>query len=433
MDRSYDEVHIAAGAGFAGDRISPAVALSQRGGIDGLILECLAERTIATSHRRMRQPGGFGWDPLLDERFTALFELPHLPLIVTNAGAADPLGAAKRVRQLASAYGHNIPVAAITGDDVRAEVSAGLADGGDRLDEIIETGRLISANAYIGADAIIPALDDGAGIVIGGRIADPSLTVAIAAYLQGFELADTARVAQATLAGHLIECAGQATGGYFADPGFDDVAGLTELGFPIAALDSDGHVDISKMHGTGGRVSTETVSAQLLYEITDPNAYLTPDVTLDITGVELSDAPGGGIRLTGATGSAAPEKLKVSVGYDAGHWAQAAISYRGAQAAERARLAREVVTQRFQRFTTDRVQSEIIDGLQGGYDHSRMFLSTLCETEDQAARFLREFESLGTNGPSGGGGWRLTSSPTVGIISAMIDRDAVETEVSMES
>lgn len=432
MDTSYDEVHIAAGAGFAGDRISPSVALSQRGGVDGLILECLAERTIATSQRRMRQPGGFGWDPLLDERFTALFALPHLPLIVTNAGAADPLGAARRVRKLAASHGHDIRVAAVTGDDVGAEVSAGLADGGQQLDEIIDSGRLISANAYIGADAIVPALEDGADIVIGGRIADPSLTVAIAAHLQGISLSDTERIAQATLAGHLIECAGQITGGYFADPGFDDVAGLAQLGFPIATLDSDGNVDISKLHGTGGQVSAETVSAQLLYEITDPHTYLTSDVTLDVTCVELADGPGGGIRLTGAKGSPAPEKLKVSVGYDAGHWAQAAISYRGVQAAQRARLARDIVIHRC-RADAGRVQADIIDGQQDGHDHSRVFLSTLCESEDRATRFLREVESLGTNGPSGGGGWKMTSSPTVGIISAMIDRDAVTTEVSMDS
>ncbi len=187
---------------------------------------------------------------------------------------------------------------------------------------------MVSANAYLGAGPIVDALGLGADVVITGRVADPSLFVAPLAYARGWDLDDPTRVAHGTLVGHLLECAGQVTGGYFADPPLDIVDGLADLGFPLADV-SDDHAIITKLDGTGGRVDTDTVLAQLSYEVMDPARYLTPDVTADFSGVRVETAGPDRVRVSGAKGTVRPAALKVTVGYWGGYRCEAGISYAG--------------------------------------------------------------------------------------------------------
>lgn len=243
---------IGCGAGFAADRIEPAVDLVERGRLNAIALECLGERTVSLAAlRRLADPGG-GFDPMLAKRVRPLLE----PLartgtrLVTNAGAANPLAAARMVRGLGADSGVRTSVAAVVGDDVldRLDLSAPAWEDGRPLRE---HGEIVSANAYIGVDAILPALETGAGVVITGRAADPSLFLAPLMHELGWDPADRDRMAAGTLIGHLLECAGQVTGGYFADPGPKPVPGLARLGYPLAEVGADGTAVITKLPGTG--------------------------------------------------------------------------------------------------------------------------------------------------------------------------------------
>jgi len=320
-------VRIGAGAGFQGDRIEPAVVLASQGGLDYLVLECLAERTIAAAQLRKRQAPGTGFDPLLESRMEALlpFVARNGVRVVTNMGAADPLGAGKVVVAVARRLGLRVKVAAVTGDDVHRSVKPKMIalETGRPLGE---HGRIVSANAYLGVEAILPALASGANVVITGRVADPSLFLAPLVHEFGWALDDWDRLARGTVVGHLLECAGQITGGYFADPGVKDVPDLAHLGFPFADVDADGFASISKVAGTGGAVTLATVKEQLLYEITDPTGYVTPDVTTDFTTVRLAEVGPDRVAVGGATGRPRSDTLKVSVGYLAGWTGEGEIS-----------------------------------------------------------------------------------------------------------
>ena len=200
---------------------------------------------------------------------------------------------------------------------------------------------LVSANAYIGAEPIVLALAAGADVVITGRAADPSLFVAPLVREFGWAVDDWPMLGRGTLVGHLLECAGQITGGYFADPGIKDVPSLDRLGFPLAEVAADGSAVITKVAGSGGAITLATCKEQLLYEVHDPARYVTPDVVADFSGVSLlADGPDR-VRVDGATGRARPGLLKVAVGYRDGYIGEGQISYAGAGAA-RAGVARAV-------------------------------------------------------------------------------------------
>ena len=314
-------LRIGSGAGYSGDRIEPAVELAEQGELDYLVFECLAERTIALAQQaRISAPEG-GYDPLLSERMRRV--LPFVGVkagrrrlrVITNMGAANPVAAAVEVRRIASELGLTLKVLAVVGDDVlevlRREPEQ-LLDNGQTLGSLGE--RLISANAYLGAEGIIEALHADADVVITGRVADPSLFLAPQMFEFGWAADDWQRLGRGTLVGHLLECAGQVSGGYFADPGFKDVEDLARLGFPLAEITVDGEAVITKVVGSGGRVSRATCTEQLIYEVHDPAAYLTPDVTADFSqvGFVVEGVERG--RAHGVDGSARPEKLKVSVG-----------------------------------------------------------------------------------------------------------------------
>lgn len=448
-------LRIGSGAGYSGDRIEPAVELAEYADLDYLVFECLAERTIALAQQvRLSDPQA-GYDPLLSERMRRV--LPFVGRgrdgqqrrlrIITNMGAANPMAAAQETRRIAAELGlHGLKVAALTGDDVlealRSHPDQPL-DNGATPQSLGE--RLISANAYLGADGIIEALRADADVVITGRVADPSLFLAPQMFEFGWAADDWSRLGRGTLIGHLLECAGQITGGYFADPGYKDVPDLARLGFPLAEIDAEGGAVISKVPGSGGRIDPATCTEQMIYEVHDPKAYLTPDVTADFSGVSFSVIAPNEVRADGAEGHARPETLKVSVGYLDGWIGEGQISYGGPGALARARLARDVVLERLKLtgVEVDEVRAELIgvDALHGAELGARasgepwevrLRVAARCVDKAQAVRVGNEVETLYTNGPYGGGGATKAVRQVVAVASMLMPRDAVRPQVHLE-
>ncbi len=434
----HKTIRIGCGAGFQGDRIDPAVILAAQGRIDWLVLECLAERTVAAAQLRRLADPLQGYDPLLRARMEALLPLVkrnHFRLL-SNLGAANPVAAGHQVIAIAQELGLRLRVAVVTGDDVL-----------DRLDPqspTLETGRPvcefgtpISANAYLGAEAILPAIAGGAEVIVTGRVADPSLFLAPMVREFGWPLDDTTLMASGTVIGHLLECAGQLTGGYFADPGRKDVRDLAQLGFPFCDVAADGSGTLGKVAGTGGTITLRTVKEQLLYEVTDPSAYLTPDVVADLGSVELTDLGEDRIRVSAAAGSARTGTLKVSVGYHAGYIGEGEISYAGPNARARAELAGAIVRERLHDDLRDvRVDLIGVDATHRtdfGYPHDpyevRLRVAASGATRELAERVGLEVEALYTNGPAGGGGARKFVTDRIGIVSTLMPREQVTSSV----
>ena len=312
-------VRIGSGAGFADDRIDPAAELATRGQLDYLVFECLAERTIALAQRERLRDLGAGFNEWLEERMDAV--LGHCARagikIITNMGAANPLAAAELVAAVARRLGlPGLKIAAVTGDDVLDLVKGSDLPLLDRPGTVASLGdSVISANAYLGCETIVQALADGADVVIAGRVADPSLYLAPLVHAFGWALDDWDLMGTGVCVGHLLECAGQVTGGYFADPGVKDVPDLARLGFPIAQVAEDGSFTITKVPGSGGRVTVRTCTEQLLYEVHDPAAYVSADAVADFSGARLTQIGYDTIAVAGITGTRRPDALKVSVGY----------------------------------------------------------------------------------------------------------------------
>ncbi|MDD1965376.1 DUF1446 domain-containing protein [Pseudomonas putida] len=446
-------LRIGAGAGYSGDRIEPAVELADKGELDYLVFECLAERTIALAQQARLADPEAGFDPLLAERMRRV--LPFVARgretgqrrlrIISNMGAANPLSAAREVRRIAAELGlTGLVVAAVTGDDVLAQLPPEqLLDNGATVGSLGE--RLISANAYLGAEGIVEALKADVDVVITGRVADPSLFLAPQLFEFGWAHDDWTRLGRGTLIGHLLECAGQITGGYFADPGVKDVPDLARLGFPLAEVDAEGRAVISKVAGSGGRIDTATCTEQMIYEVHDPEAYLTPDVTADFSGVSFSVIAANQVRADGANGHARPQTLKVSVGYLDGWIGEGQISYGGPGALARAQLAREVVLERLKLtgVVCDEVRADLmgVDSLHGAELGARaggepwevrLRVAGRCADKAQAVRIGNEVETLYTNGPYGGGGATKGVRQVVAVASLLLPRDAVTPQVHLE-
>jgi hypothetical protein len=436
-----DTVRIGCGAGFQGDRLEPALVLAAQAKLDYLMLECLGERTVALAQLRKLHDQSGGYDPLLERRMTGLLPLikQNRVRVVTNMGAANPIAGAEKIVALARRLGLKVRVAALTGDDV--------FDALDPNELALETGEalanagpLFSANAYLGVEEMLPALESGADIVLTGRVADPSLALAPLAHRFGWKLDDQERFARGTVVGHLLECAGQLTGGYFADPSRKDVPGMASLGFPFADVDADGNARLSKVEGTGGIINRMTAIEQLLYEVTDPTAYLTPDVTADFSQVEIAESGPDMISVKGARGRKRPDTLKVSVGYHAGYIGEGEISYAGENCVARAKLGGEIVAERlrgqFQELRVDIIGLSALhtrpmsDGDHNPYE-VRLRVAGRSADRDIAARVGEEVEALWTNGPAGGGGARKSTQEQIGIVSCLIARDRVKPQVTV--
>ncbi|MEX3638677.1 acyclic terpene utilization AtuA family protein [Paraburkholderia sp. BR14320] len=432
-------VRIGAGAGYSGDRIELALELAEHGQLDYLVFECLAERTIAIAQQARSKDAELGYDPLLEARMRAVLPVAarNGVRIVSNMGAANPRAAARRTAQIARELGlGGLRIAAVTGDDVLDVVRAGefhFVESGDAVAAYED--RLISANAYLGASGIVDALAAGAQIVLTGRVADPSLFVAPLVHEFGWRMDDWPMLGQATVIGHLLECAGQITGGYFADPGFKDVPNLARLGFPIAEVARDGSVVITKLARSGGLVTEATCKEQLLYEIHDPRRYLQPDVVADFSQVRVEQEAPDRVRVTGGGGTERTATLKVSVAYFDGYIGEGQISYGGPGALARARLALDIVRERlaltgvearelrFDLIGVNALHGETVAAGHGEPYEVRARVAGRTASLAEAVRIGNEVETLYTNGPAGGGGVTKAAREVVAVQSVLLPRE----------
>lgn len=435
------------GAGFSSDRLDPAVALAESGRVAFLVFECVGERTLAFGHRdRMLNPKA-GYNSLLVPRLRALLPACRRTgtRIVTNMGAANPRAAAEVAQTVARDLGiSGLSIAYVEGDEVTdalppdtplPEIDSTIADVGMRV---------VGANAYLGVEHLLPAVRTGADIVIVGRFADPSLFMAPIVDHHGWALDDWHRLARGTAAGHLLECGMQVTGGYFADPPYKTVPDLAYCGYPIAEVDEEGGIVVTKLAEAGGCVTQQTVKEQLVYEVHNPSAYLTPDVTADFSKANLDEQGRDRISVSGITGKPRPDTLKVTIGFDGGFQGEGGISYAGAGAGSRAELAREILDERLSNL--HRVRGRLrIDLIGMASLHStagvqianaeatdvRVHVAFASPEREQVELVMWEVESLLTCGPAGGGGFRGQIVPKVITQSAFIERSLVDARTSV--
>jgi hypothetical protein len=362
-------------------------------------------------------------------------------------GAANPRAAAARTAEIARELGlPGLKIAAVEGDDVLEMLLAGdyrIEDNGQPVATLGQ--RIVSANAYLGAQPLADALAAGADIVITGRVADPALVLAPLVHEFGWNMDDWDRLGQGTLVGHLLECAGQVTGGYYADPGRKDVPGLARLGFPIAEVAEDGTVVITKVAGSGGMVTAGTCTEQLLYEIHDPAAYVTPDVVADFSGARIVEEGPDRVRISGGRGRARPASLKVTIGYIDSYLGEGQISYAGPGAVARGRLAIEIVEERLRligaRHTELRCELIGMNAISGRMavpdaacepNEVRVRIAARADTLQDATVIGNEVEALYTCGPAGGGGAVKSARQLVSVLSALLPRELAATSIHFE-
>ncbi|MBX2825754.1 MAG: DUF1446 domain-containing protein [Gammaproteobacteria bacterium] len=454
-------VCIGSGAGFAGDRFDAAVpvvrTLSQHQGPRYLIYEVMGERTLAIAQRLKLDDPEQGYSPWLHNYLPQVLAdcVANRITIVANFGNANPVAAAGQVHALARELGIStaeenssdatLKVAVVLGDDLLETMSH---DDLLRIPCIEGTStadrQLIGANAYLGAQPVAQALALQPDIVLVGRSTDAALVLGPLIHEYGWRSDQYDLLAAGTLAGHLLECGAQVTGGYFADPGFKDVPDLDQVGFPLADIAPDGTFVLSKAAGTGGLVSRATVIEQMLYEVHDPAAYLTPDVTLDLTQVTLTEAGPDRVLVSGARGRQPPDSLKVTLSVEGGWLAEAEISYAGPNALARAELAADVVRKRLSTVgTNEPCRIEILgtgavhasDSGQQQFESCsaageyRVRAAARCEHKTTAQRIVDEVLALYCCGPAAGGGVRQSISGQVSTASILLPRDVVENHV----
>jgi hypothetical protein len=441
-------IRIGSGAGFSGDRIDPALELAETADLDYLVFECLAERTIALAQAaRLRSPGS-GFDPKLEARMGAVLPATRRTgaAIITNMGAANPAGAADEVARIARDLGiTGLRVAAVLGDDVLDTVRGAdpaFIDRDGRVSDL--DARLVSANAYLGALPIAEALSQGADVVVTGRVCDAALFLAPMIHRFGWAVDDWTRLGRGTVVGHLLECAGQLTGGYFADPGVKDVPDLARLGFPFADVNANGDAILGKPPNTGGRLSVASCREQLLYEVFDPSRYLQADVVADFSGVRFHELGSDRVHVSGGDGGKRPATLKVSVGYRDGFIGEGQISYAGAGAAARGRLAIDIVRERLSltKVTTSALDCSLIGldsvdrrpllpEVEAATREVRVRIAARTDSVAAAEQVGAEVEALYTNGPAGGGGTSHSVKEVIAIASILLPREQVTTSLKI--
>ena len=441
-----DIYRVACAAGFSGDRTDAARTLVdellKHGGSSCLIFESLAERTLALAQLERQQNPDLGYEPLLSEMLEPVLAdcvRGGIP-IIGNFGAANPEGAAGLIAAIAGKQGlPNIQIAIIKGDDVasmswRPQLVELLSPEDQK---ILAQSTLVSANVYLGAQEIAAALNAGAQVVVTGRVADPALTVGpLMAHFKK-DWSDWTFLGAATMAGHLLECGAQVTGGYFADPGIKDVIGLANLGFPIVEFDAQGNICVTKPPSTGGLVNHMTVTEQLLYELHDPAQYLTPDVIADITQAQILDLGNDRVVVTGIQGHPRSNTLKANLCIDGGWLAEAEISYAGFNARGRAELAAKIIRERlgYLDLRIDFIGSSSVFASHNGegpkfsskegFEDIRMRVAVAHNDRSQALKVCREVTALYTCGPAGGGGVRTSIKPRLNTLVCFIPRDLV--------
>lgn len=446
------KIRIGSGAGYAGDRIEPAVELMEKGDLDYIIFECLAERTIAIAQQDKLKDSTKGYNQLLEARMEKILKVAKEKKVkvITNMGAANPISAMHVSEDIARKQGiTGLKFAAITGDDLYDRITDyygnDILELGGKLGDLKD--QIVSANIYLGSEGMIEALENGADIIITGRVADPALCIAPLMYEFGWNLKDNPdQMGQAVLVGHLLECAGQVSGGYYADPGYKDVPDLDRLGFPLVEIDETGNFIVTKVEGSGGMVTEDTCKEQVLYEIHNPTAYLTPDAIADFSHVTFKQVGKDRVEAKNATSHGRPETLKVSVGYKDCFIGEGEISYGGSNALNRAKLAADIVEKRLkligaqtQEFRIDYIgfnslyKDKISTALAPDkFSEIRLRVSARTQDRKNATLIGNEVEALYTNGPAGGAGATKKVSEIIAICSIFVPRDIVNLNITYE-
>ena len=440
---NQNKLAIGCAAGFGEDRTDAAAPIVEtliaRGGPGVLIYEMLAERTLALAQLDRRNNPERGYAPLLEPMVRPVLRrcLEHGIPIVSNFGAANPIAAARRIQQIAREEGiPKVKIAVLSGDDLSDAHGQELLRR--QLPPLDAQREIVSANVYLGAGAIAEALQAGAQVVVTGRVADPSLVVGPAMAHFGWSETDWEKLGRATMAGHLLECGAQVSGGYFADPGFKDVPDLHSVGFPIAEMEGDGSFVITKANGTGGVVNVRTVKEQLLYELHDPTAYLTPDVVADISEAEIIEVGLNRVAVTGVRGHPRPEGLKAIVFFPGGFLGEGEISYAGPNATARARLAADIIRKRMngvlnlrceligvQSVLNNAQDSALLNSQNAEATDVRLRVAGVHPSRNVVERLVGEVTALYTCGPAGGGGIRSAITARLRSVSCFIPREHV--------
>lgn len=441
-------IRIANGQGFWGDWLEAPVRLVEQGPIDYLALDYLAEVTMSiVQKQKLADPAlGYARDfPPLIGRIARRIRERGIK-VVANAGGVNPVACAREVRRLAP----DLKVAVVLGDDLYDRVGDLLARGhamknmdtGEPLAAIRD--RILSANAYIGAFPVAEALATGADVVIAGRCTDTALALAPMIHAYGWREDQHDLLAAGTIAGHIIECGAQCTGGN-CQVDWERIPDMANIGYPIVEAEPDGTFVVTKHAGTGGRVHSDVVKEQLLYELGDPRNYITPDCVADFTSVRLEDVGPDRVRVSGIRGGGRPPMLKVSISYAWGFKAIGTLVYSWPKALEKARAADAIVRERLRalglRF--DEIYTEYF-GVNACHGPAAVEVADPAEVQvrigvrgaDRKAvdRFTRELVPLVLNGPPTGTGFGDGRPPVREVVAywpALVDRSEISTHVEV--
>jgi hypothetical protein len=435
-------IRIGSGAGYAGDRLEPALELIEKGNIQYISFECLAERTIAIGQQAKLKDPNKGYNGLLEHRMTKAIPLAAKKgvKIITNMGSANPEAAAKVCVQIAKDAGlSGLKIACVLGDDLLPQIDKFMDtevwETGKPLKEL--DGEIVSANAYMGVEGIIKALEGGADIVITGRVSDPAIFMAPLIYEFGWAMDDWDKLGKGTNIGHLLECGAQVTGGYYAEPTKKDVPGVGHVGFPIIEVNENGEYFVTKVPEAGGMVTVDTCTEQMIYEIHDPSKYLTPDVVADFSHVTFTQVDKDKVKVEGATGREKTDTFKCSIGYKDCFIGDGEISYGGPGCVARGKLALDIVKERLELVAPnafDELKFDII-GCNSIYwnpdfkynepSEVRVRVAGRAKTKAVADLIANEVEALYTNGPAGGCGAVKRTREIVSVASILVDRNLV--------
>jgi len=441
-------IRIANGQGFWGDWLEAPVRLVERGPIDYLALDYLAEITMSILQKQRQADPRLGYArdfPPLVARIA-----PHIRergvKVIANAGGVNPIACAQEVIRLAP----GLKVAVVLGDDVFPRLDEFLAKGYEMRD--MDTNeplsqirqQILSANAYIGAFPLAEALATGADVVVAGRSTDTALTLAPMVHRFGWKPDEYDKLAAGTIAGHIIECGAQCTGGN-CQVDWQTIPGMADIGYPIVEAEPDGSFVVTKHHQTGGRINTHVVKEQLLYELGDPKNYITPDCTADFTTIRLEDAGPDRVRVSGIRGGPRPPSLKLSISYTAGWKATGMLVYSWPQALAKARAADRIVRERLQQLglSFEEIYTEYfgVNACLGSAappnpDPPEVQVRIAVRGPERKAvdRFTRELIPLVLNGPPGATGFGEGRPPVREIVaywSALLPREEIATEVHL--
>jgi len=441
-------IRIANGQGFWGDWLEAPVRLVEQGLIDYLALDYLAEVTMSILQKQRQQDPNLGYArdfPPLIARLAARIRERGIT-VIANAGGVNPVACAREVVRLAP----GLKVAVVLGDDIYGRLdefqAKGYAlrdmDSGEPLSTI--RSRILSANAYIGAFPLVDALATGAQVIVAGRCTDTALTLAPMVHRFGWQPDDFDKLAAGTIAGHIIECGAQCSGGN-CQVDWRDIPDMADVGYPIVEGEPDGSFTVTKHASAGGRVTLDSVKEQLLYELGDPKNYITPDCVADFTSIQLEDAGPDRVRVSGIHGGPRPPSLKVSISYANGWKAVGTLVYSWPEALEKARAADRVVRRRLETLGLkfDDVYTEYfgVNACLGPVappnpDPPEVQLRIGVRGADKKAvdRFTRELIPLVLNGPPGATGFGEGRPPVREIVAywpALVPREEIVTRVEV--